>query len=136
MKTIISTGQACVKYINVALNDNSSEKEIIDLMTNTELILFENKILLQATLSASEHALDEVWQVGIDNEMNSSVILEPFGIEVIATNEEEFLIRICASKVEKNPDDINDWLTIVIIAIFKSIVPSQLINSTNFFQLY
>lgn len=136
MKTIISTGQACVKFFNVALNDDSSEKEISDLMTPAELILFENKILLRVTLSASEHALEDLWEVGIDNEMNSSVILEPFGIEVIATNEEEFLIRICASKVEKNPDDINDWLTIVIIAKFKSIVPSQLINSTNFFQLY
>lgn len=136
MKRTISTSQAYVKFINVALNDDSSENEISDLITPTELILFENKILLRVTLSASEHALEELWEVGIDNEMNSSGKLEPFGIEVIATNEEEFLIRICASKVEKKPDEVNDWLTLVIIAKFKTKVPLQLINSNNFFQLY
>ena len=99
MKTIISTGQACVKFFNVALNDDSSEKEISDLLTPAELIRFENKILLKITLNASEHALEELWEVGIDNEMNSSSILEPFGIEVIATNEEDLLIRLCDSKV-------------------------------------
>ena len=136
MKRTISSGQACVKFFNVALNDDSSENEISDLITPAELILFEKMTLLRVKLNTSKHELEELWEVGIDNDMNSSGILEPFGIEVIATNEEEFLIRICASKVEKNPDEVNDWLTIVIIAKFKSIVPSQLINSTNFFQLY
>jgi hypothetical protein len=136
MKKTISIGQACVKFNNIALNDDSKEQELSDLMTPAELILFENKILLQVKLSSSEHALEELWEVGIDNEMNSSSILEPFGIEVISTNEEEFLIKLCASKVEENPNEVNDWLTLVIIAKFKTKVPLELINSNNFFQLY
>jgi hypothetical protein len=136
MKKTISTGQACVKFNNIALNDDSKEKELSDLMTSAELILFENKILLQVKLSSSEYALEELWEVGIDNEMNSSSILEPFGIEVIATNEEEFLIRLCASKVEEKPDEVNDWLTLVIIAKFNTKVPLELIYNNNFFQLY
>jgi hypothetical protein len=136
MKKTISTSKACVKFINIALNDDSKDQELSDLMTPAELILFENKILLQVKLSASEHALEELWEVGIDNELNSSRILEPFGIEVIATNEEEFLIRLCASKIEERPDEVNDWLTLVIIVKFKTKVPLQLINSNNFFQLY
>ncbi len=136
MKRTISEGVASVKFINIALNEDSTEREISNLMTPVALILFENKILFQVKLSSSEHALEELWEVGIQNEMNSSSILEPFGIEVIASNEEEFLIRLCASKVAEKPDEVNDWLSLVIIAKFNSKMPLELINCNNFFQLY
>lgn len=136
MKRTISKGLASVKFINVALNDDSTEQEISNLMTPVTLILFENKILFQVKLSSPEHALEELWEVGIDNEMNSSSILEPFGIEVIATNEEEFLIRLCASKVDEKPDEVNDWLSLVIIAKFNTKVPLELVNSNNIYKLY
>lgn len=136
MKRTISEGVASVKFINIALNEDSTEREISNLMTPVALILFKNKMLFQVKLSSSEHALEELWEVGIQNEMNSSSKFEPFGIEVIATNEEEFLIRLCASKVAEKPDEVNDWLSLVIIAKFNSKMPLELINCNNFFQLY
>lgn len=137
MISTISTGLASVRFVNIPMNDDARENQTSDLLIPVVLKSLNDKLFIQIKLFSSDDKIDELWDIGIDNDVNSSSVLERFGeMEIISTTEQEFLVRFWASKIEQFPDDVKEWLNIFIIAKFDIIVPSQLKNSKHLFLLH
>jgi hypothetical protein len=137
MISTISTGLARVRFVNIPLNDDAREDQTSDLLIPVFLKSLNDKLVIHIKLFSLDDKIDELWDIGIDNDINSSSILELFGeMEIISTSDKEFLVRFWASKIEQFPDEVNEWLNIYILAKFETNVPSQLTKSKQFFLLH
>lgn len=137
MISTISTGLASVRFVNIPLNDDARENQTNDLLIPVVLKSLNDKLYIQIKLFSIDDKIDELWDIGIDNEVNSSSVLELFGeMEIVSTSDQEFLVRFWASKKEQFPNEVNEWLNILILAKFDTYVPYKLMKSKHFFQLH
>lgn len=135
MKKTIASGISSIKFNSIPLTNDAIEMQAIDASSSIELALANNQLLLQINLISNEFGINEFWEVGIENNVNSSKEWEPFGLEVISISKEQFLLRLCATKGEKQTEGLNEWLNITIVALFNSELPVQLQGTKNHFQL-
>lgn len=136
MKKTIASVISSVKFISIPLTDDAIEMQAIDTSSSIELALENNQLLIQINLISNEFGINEFWEVGIENSVNSSKEWEPFGLEVISISKEQFLLRLCATKGEKQTEGLNEWINVSIVALFNSELPVQLQGTKNHFQLY
>lgn len=136
MKKTIASGISSIKFISIPLTDDAIEMQAIDASSSIDLALANNQLSLQINLNSNEFGINEFWEVGIENNINSSKVWEPFGMEVISISEKQFLIRLSATKGDEQAEEQNEWLNVTVVALFNSELPVQLQGTKNHFQLY